>query len=243
MAGAGALRNVDRCRLVAQALLSRAMALPHAVRAGLGLGERAMACIDISSIRMPDTAAARRAGELLEASSPPWLANHCMRTWLWGAMLAQAGGIRYDEELFFTASVLHDLGLTGHQCGAECACFAVQGARAAEQFAQGMGWPAERRERLSEAISLHMNVRVSLHHGAEAHLLHEGAAMDVIGARVHEICLQSQHAVLARYPRLGLKRHMAAVMKHQGQTQPGSRAAFLTRLGFIDMIRGAAWQD
>lgn len=245
MAGAGALRHADRRRLMAQALLARIAALPHAVRAHLGLGEQAIARIDAAAIGLPDSADARRAGDLLNSLSPPWLVNHCMRTWLLGAMLAQAGRIRFDEELFFIASALHDLGLTAqHQCDEGCAaCFAVQGAREAEKFAEQAGWPVERRHRLSEAISLHLNIRVALRHGAEAHLLHEGAALDVIGARMHEFSKESLQSVLDRYPRLGFKENMAAAMKKQAAAKPDSRAAFLAGLGFVGMIRRSRWDE
>jgi HD superfamily phosphodiesterase len=172
------------------------------------LNDRALARIDVSAIRMPDSKAAIHAEELMQSLSAPWLVNHCMRTWLWGVMFAQAGNIRFDEELYFVASVLHDLGLTDeHKCGDGCtACFAVQGARMAEQFAGRQGWSAERQHRLSDAISLHMNARVSIAHGAEAHLLHQGAALDVVGARMAEIGQPVRQTVLEKYPRLGFKK-------------------------------------
>lgn len=245
MASAGALRNADRRRLAAQALLSRIAALPHAVRARLGLSERAMTRIDVAAIRFPDTATAKRASDLLQSLSPPWLVNHCMRTWLLGTLLAQADRIRFDEELFFVASALHDLGLNGERtCGDDCAaCFAVQGAREAEKFAERAGWPVERRHRLSEAISMHLNIRVGMRYGAEAHLLHEGAALDVIGARMREISKETLQAVQARYPRLGFKENMVAAMKMQVRARPDSRAAFLAGLGFFGLIRGSGWNE
>jgi hypothetical protein len=242
---AGALSNADRRRLIAQAMLVRAAALPKRVRAHIGMDDRAMARVDVTAIEIPDSATARRAVELVQSLSPPWLVNHCMRTWLWGVMLAQAGKIRFDKELFFVASALHDLGLAGsHKCEDGCAaCFAVEGARLAEQFTEREGWSTERRHQLSEAISLHLNIRVGLDHGAEAHMLHEGAALDVIGARRGAIEKTSLQSVLDHYPRLGFKKNMAAVMKEQARIRPTSRAAFLANVGFIGMIREAAWHE
>ncbi|MBK7997120.1 MAG: hypothetical protein IPK14_28235 [Blastocatellia bacterium] len=43
------------------------------------------------------------------------------------------------------------------------------------------------RHKVTEAISLHLNITVGLEFGAEAHLLHEGAAFDVIGNRFDEL--------------------------------------------------------
>lgn len=245
MQGSGALRDRDRRRLITQALLVRLATMPQRWRRKLGVDTRALARVDAASIRVPDSAAAVRAEALVRALGAPWLANHCMRTYLWSAILAQAGNIRFDEELLFVASALHDLGLTdAHSCGAHCAvCFAVAGARAAEKFADEAGWQRERRDRLSEAISLHLNVRVGLRHGAEAHLLHEGAALDVIGARVRELHGDTVRSVLGRYPRLGFKAEIGAAMEKQAKETPESRAAFLVGMGFTRMIRKSPWPE
>lgn len=142
-------------------------------------------------------------------------------------------------------SILHDLGLTEAHNHKEtgCQCFAVEGARAAETFAQGLGWSEERCTQLADAISLHLNVRVGLEHGAEAHLLHEGAALDVIGARIHEIHPSTRDQLLTAYPRHGFKAEMSKAMKEQAKRRPQSRAAFLTGIGFIGMIRSAPFAD
>lgn len=239
----GALQNVDRKRLMAQIMLGRLALMPKRLRAWIGLNDPVLAKIDIDAIRIPDSSAARQAGELAGSLSPPWMFNHCIRTYLWGAMLAQTRQIKFDEELFYVASALHDLGLTEqHRCGAKCAaCFAVEGARAAEQFADTVGWPGERRDRLSEAISLHLNIRVGLAHGPEAHLLHAGASVDVIGARLKEIDMAGVRHVLDHYPRLGFNTEMAALMKDEARSKPDSRAAFLIGLGFSRMIRESKW--
>jgi hypothetical protein len=241
----GSLRKQDRIRLVAQALLVQMSLLPLRLRTQLGFGDSAASRIDLSAIRFPDSIASRRASELAESLSAPWLFNHCLRTYVWGAMLAQSEQIKFDEELFFVASALHDLGLTESRKCKEpgCACFAVEGARAAEQFAAEIGWENERRERLSEAILLHLNIRVGLQFGPEAYLLHEGAAFDVIGARIRELHPASVESVLEQYPRGTFKQEMSAAMKEQARERPRSRAAFLVGLGFVGMIRSAPLED
>lgn len=243
--GDGVLRRTDRQRLIMQAMLARMALIPKRLRIRLGLTDQRLARIDIETIRVPDSAVALRAGQLLESLSAPWLVNHCFRTYLWGVMLGKSDRIDFDEELFFVASALHDLGLTdSYRCSTSCtACFAVEGARAAERFAESAGWPDERRDRLSEAISLHLNVSVGLEYGAEAHLLHEGAALDVIGARSREFDATSFVSALERYPRMGFKVEMAAAMKEQARSRPQSRAAFLVGLGFTRMIRESQWND
>ncbi len=199
---------------------------------------------DVASLRVPDTALCIAAAELLGSVSEAWLVNHCLRTFLWGAVLGRMDGRAYDEELLFVGAALHDLGLT--EAGATlspipAACFAVEGAFAAEAFLARHGVPDERRERVAEAIALHMNVRVPLAHGVEAHLLHAGAAFDVVGARYGELAASTRDEVVSRHPRLEAKRDLVAAMKQQSHARPHSRAAFLCRHGLISLIRQSAF--
>lgn len=237
----GALSSPDRMRLIGQAMLTRLAQLPSRLRRQLGLSDGMARRINPDVICLPDSPAALKAHEHSQHLSAPWLFNHCMRTYVWAAMLAQADRIKFDPELLFVASALHDLGLsTAHSCQeAGCACFAVEGARAAHRFAEQLGWEDERRERMAEAIALHLNVRVGMSQGAEAHLLHAGAAMDVIGARIRQLHTDSIATTLERYPRLDFKHEMASAMQQQAHIRPDSRAAFLRGLGFIRMIRAA----
>lgn len=240
----GKLRRQDRVRLIGQALLTRMAGLSTQARNRLGFTDTKLQRIDLGAIRIPDSAVAQRASAHAKALSEPWLYNHCVRTYLWGAMLAQSDRIAFDEELFYVASILHDLGLTDtHRCqGQSCACFAVVGARAAQTFASNMGWERERTQRLAEAISLHLNVRVGLDHGPEAHLLQAGAGLDLIGTRVHEIGQANVRAVLLAHPRIGVQDAFVTTMKEQARVQPDSRAAFLVRLGFIGLLRSGPLQ-
>lgn len=237
----GQLRRQDRMHLMGQAMLTRLAALSGRLQRGLGFEHARLQQIDLQAIRLPDSRVAVKATELASELSEPWLFNQCMRTYLWGAMLAQVSNIKFDEELFFTASILHDLGLTStHLCqDTSCSCFAVEGARAARQFVTKVGWTNQRSDQLAEAISLHLNVRVGLHHGAEAHLLHAGAALDVIGARARQIDAGAVSHVLGAYPRLSFKTDMAEALKGQTRARPESRAAFLVGLGFISLLRAA----
>jgi hypothetical protein len=237
----GKLRRQDRMRLMGQAMLTRLSAASGRLQRSLGFEPACLQQVDMQAIRLPDTSVAVKAGELASQLCEPWLFNHSMRTYMWGAMLSQVNRIKFDEELFFTASVLHDLGLTStHLCrDTSCSCFAVEGARAARQLVSDAGWPDQRCDQLAEAISLHLNVRVGLQHGAEAHLLHAGAALDIIGARARQLDADAVTHVLGAYPKLSLKISMVEAMKDQSRARPESRAAFLVGLGFIGMLRAA----
>jgi hypothetical protein len=237
----GALVGSERIRLTVEAVVAQLSLMPERVRARLGLTGTRSRGPSAADIRFPDSAIARGASEHSRALSPPWLFNHCLRTYVWGALLARGNGIRFDEELFFVACALHDLGLTdAHRfVDATCECFAVEGARAAHAFAVANGRDAEWSDRMSEAISLHLNVRVAVHQGAEAHLLHEGASLDVIGARHSEIPDETLATVLRDHPRLGFQEQLVVLFKEQSRRRPQSRAAFLASIGFIGMIRSS----
>src|SRR2546423_3398788 len=59
---------------------------------------------------LPDSRAVRDAYAEADAESQPWLFNHVMRSWLYGAKLAQRRGLAPDAELVAVAVLLHDVG-------------------------------------------------------------------------------------------------------------------------------------
>lgn len=240
----GSLRRNERLRLLAQAMLLRLRSMPARGLRKFGMSPVEAARIDLDSIRIPDTRAARDAFELCAEAAPAFLVNHCMRTYLWGALLAAREQLQYDEELLYVAALLHDLGLTDTcQRSGNCSCFAAQGAQAAQQFAQSQRWPEPKQHALADAICLHLNIQVTKRQGMEAHLLHEGASLDVIGARYKQIHVQNRTEVLDLYPRAGFKAQMTGLMKEEAKASPASRAGFLVHVGLNRMIGAAPFAE
>lgn len=201
--------------------------------------------LDPDAIVVPDSRSALDALELCQSVSSPSLANHCLRTYFWGALIAQGERVDHDAEIFFVASLLHDIGLTERFAfkHSECCCFAIEGALVANDFARDRGWSEPRRRALADAIGQHLNVRVSPDRGAEAYLLQTGAGADVIGGRMEEIDGKSKAEVLRRYPRLGFKEEIIATLKPQAERRPDSRIAFLFRAGFPRLVRAAPFSE
>jgi HD domain len=230
----GSLRREDRVRLVLQGISARLARLPSQWRSRL-LGEHA----SLSLPDPPDSSLARDAEECVRELSSPPLYRHCIRTWAFATLFAQRDQIEHDPELLYLACMLHDLGLTKKHWGQDpgARCFAVEGARAAHAIMQGHGADDQRASKVAEAISLHLNVTVPAHLGAEAHLLSKGVSLDVVGRRLHQIP-GATATIEKRWPREGFARELATATAEQAQLRTHSRSALLHRLGFVKLIEG-----
>lgn len=94
---------------------------------------------------------------------------------------------------------------------------------------------AERCATIGDAISLHLNSRVSPEHGPEAQALQAGAGVDVIGLRLWELSRSTVDAVMTRYPLLN---HIDGLPFFAAEAHPHTRTQLLTRwLMFMTMAR------
>jgi hypothetical protein len=242
----GRLDLRDRLGLLAAAVKLQIGLLPAQLRWRLGLDPDRRPALDPADVRTPDSSAARAAEAHCREVSPPYLVNHCLRAWLWARLLGAEWRLRPDEELLYVACLLHDLGLTPHYSGGptDAPCFAVRGAEAARALVAGESWPVARGALLAEAITLHLNVSVGREHGVEAHLLNAATALDVTGLRCWEVPPSARQAVVARVPRLQMKRELWPVWKAEADAHPECRGAFLNRyLQFGSRVRAAPFGE
>ena len=235
----GRLSTSDRVQLVAQALLTESQSWPDRVLRRLGIGRDGRAQIDLDRLRIPDSPACQDAEKLCAEQTPPVVLVHSQRSYVWGAILAAHDHVSFDEELLWIASLLHDLGFVDRGAAAKPECFTLVGARAALAI-DSDGWDDARRRAVAEAITLHLNLRVDLSHGPEAHLLWAGTRLDAVGLRYWDVAPGTVAAVLERYPRLDLKEYFPAVFEKEAALVPGSRTHFYTRhLGASQRVRQA----
>jgi hypothetical protein len=68
----------------------------------------------------PQTPAATAALSVAARFYSPALLNHCVRSYLWGAMYGAAHGIAFYDELYYVSALLHDIGLTDASRVTEC---------------------------------------------------------------------------------------------------------------------------
>jgi hypothetical protein len=152
------------------------------------------------------------------------LLNHCVRSYLWGAMYGAAHGISFDDELYYVSALLHDIGLTDAFDSHRMA-FEEAGGDLAWVFGVAAGWPADRAARATEIIVLHMRDDVPPNADPESHMLQVATGWDVAGRRPEEFPADARAKVLARYPRQEFGDEFLACFEDQARRKPDSAAA------------------
>lgn len=188
----------------------------------------------LADIPVPTTPAARAALEVVTEFAPPALANHCVRSYLLAASLADLEQAEVDTELLYVSSVLHDLALEpafdNHSLP-----FEEAGGHVAWVFAAGAGWPPTRRARAAEIIVAHMR-------GAdpaadmEGYLLDIATGLDISGRNMQRWPRELLAEMLAAYPRLDLADRFTACFADQAARKPESTAAVAVRNGIAEQI-------
>ena len=158
----------------------------------------------------------------------PALLNHSVRSYLWGVMYGTAHEIAFDDELYYVAALLHDIGLT-ETFDSHRLPFEEAGGRLAWVFGVAAGWPAERATRVSEIIVLHMRHDVAPADDPESHLLQVATNWEVAGRRPEEFPPDARAEMLARYPRLGFGAEFLTCFEDQARRKPDSAAAASVR--------------
>lgn len=185
---------------------------------------------------LPDTDASRAALEVATRYSSTGLLNHCLRSYHWGATYARARRIEFDDELYFVASMLHDLALVP-AFDHHTASFEHAGADLAWLFGAGAGWPLARREHAGRIIIDHMgDADIDPDVDAESHLLFIATGHDISGRRTEEWAAALKEAVVARYPRLDLGSEFVACFEDQATRKPASSAASALASGMAQRV-------
>src|SRR5262245_11131811 len=83
----------------------------------------------LGGVTVLDSPLVRKAMELAQKHSDPYLYNHAVRSWLFAVRLGQLQKIPYDAEVLAVGTLLHDLGLTSAVTGPRR--FEIEGADAA----------------------------------------------------------------------------------------------------------------
>lgn len=180
--------------------------------------------MEVAGIALPRSPAAVRAASLARQACPDFLFNHCMRTFLIGALAMRRQTVSFNAEAAFIAAALHDLGLLP-AFASKSQSFEIDGADAAEKFARENGLSGSEADTVWHGIAFH-DVRFSITRraGPEAMLVASGAGGDVDGPELDTDEERRQLAeVVAAFPRLEFKRRFTALLVDHCRLKPTSQ--------------------
>lgn len=227
----GSLTSTERRQLVRPILRGQAAAL--AGRLALLAGQRPDG---IQEIEAPPDSAMARAAERAADDQPDEVRGHAERTWLFGTALANVDGVELDRELFYIASLLHDVGLVEAVTGED---FTLRSAAAVPPVMSD-----HRNDRdithVQDAITAHTTPGASIEtDGAEAFYLQSGAVCDLGGLRLSHLAAPTVQAILDAHPRTGLAEVIVPLIRAEAAAVPTGRFALLCKTGFPAAVRMA----
>lgn len=235
----GILGRGERARFTAATVLATARVMPRLLAARAGRGGSGGP--DPSELTPPDTAFTR---EVLDgcADLDPMLVEHGYRSYLYARALGQVDGVTCDDEALFAAAILHDYAF-GEMDTISGKCFTLVGAEVAADLLATSPLSDVLRHDVLDAITLHLNPKVSVQQGAVQHLVHDGIVLDVLGMRAWELDPAGAHRVQERHPRHGFAARGEPLLRAHAHRVPGCRAGALLATGFGPALRMAPWRD
>jgi hypothetical protein len=212
-----------------------------------------MSVAEISGVRIPDSKLAREAAQLIRDTESDFLFQHSTRAYFWGALAGKRRGLTFDPELFYTAAMFHDLGLTAGFRESRLR-FEVDGANAARDFLRSHGISEVDVERVWLAIALHTTPGISAHLHPIAALTAEGVMMDLVGLGYDEFTDAQRSAVETAYPHPpqfaeDLLQALYDGLEHRPETTQGTGLADVVadkdphfhRRDFCSLMRNSRW--
>ena len=209
---------------------------------------------EIAGVRIPDSALAREATELVRDSAAPLLFDHCRRVFLFGSLRGREQALAFDPELLYVGAMFHDLGLTERFRRTDQR-FEIDGADEARRFLHRHGITGEPADRVWTAIALHTTPEIPLHMTPEVALVTRGVELDVLGIGYDTVSDEQRAAVTAAPPRPDVKNRILAAITHGIKDRPATTfgnvkadvlAHFVpgfVRGDFVEVIKGSEWPE
>jgi hypothetical protein len=177
---------------------------------------------NIFGVRIPDSQIAREVTQLIRDTECDLLFFHSTRVYFWGALTGIRKGLKFDQELLYTAAMFHDIGLTQSYKESQLR-FEVDGANAARNFLRSHRISETDIEKVWTAIALHTTPGIPEYMHSEIALVQAGAGMDVVGRDYDLFTDDQREAVVAAYPRGNDFKHEIIEAFYQGMKhRPGS---------------------
>ena len=178
----------------------------------------------IAGLPVPQDEISQVTWQWAHRSLPDYLRTHSVRAYCWGAEVATREGWTFDRQLLWTASLMHDVGLT--RIPRNSMCFEVEGAEIARRFLEREGMPAKRADQVAVAIILHMQPAVTLEDGVESVLLDRATGLDVRGDGF-ELVHAVRPGVMRDFPRRAFDAHFLAAIRREAAIRPTCQGARL----------------
>lgn len=195
---------------------------------------------EVAGVWLPRTPLSASAIALARSSCPDFLFNHCMRTFLFGALTLKAQRVSFDPQTAFVAAALHDLGLLPAFSSAR-GSFEIDGANRAEALMREAGRePAEGRLVWNAIVAHDMREEYAAHLSPEAQLVGAGAGADVVDP--DGLDRKAVAEVLEAFPRLQFKTRFTALLVAHCRRKPTSQIGWLDglcRATVPDVARGS----
>ncbi len=194
---------------------------------------------EIAGIAVPPDHISAVTWQWANRALPVYLLAHSVRSYCWGAAIGAGEGWTFDRQILWTASLMHDLGLT--RIPNNTMSFEVEGAEFARRFLERRGLSAEAAERVAMAIILHMQPSVTLDDGVEAVLLDRATGLDVRGAG-YELVDDVRPRVMRDFPRRAFDRYFLDAIGREAAIRPDCQSArLLHRTGLADWMARSPW--
>jgi HD domain len=212
-----------------------------------------MIAAEIPGVKAPDSKLMRGVTQFIRDTESEFLFQHSMRVYFWGALAGKRRGLIFDPELFYTAAMFHDIGLTAGFQKSRLR-FEVDGANAAREFLRSHGISEVDIERVWLAIALHTTPGISAHLHPIAALTAEGVIMDLVGLGYDEFTDAQRNAVETAYPHPprfaeDLLQVLYDGLEHRPETTQGTGLADVVaekdphfhRRNFCSLMRNSRW--
>ncbi len=191
----------------------------------------------IAGIVVPGDAISEATWQWAHRSLPDYLLTHSVRAYVWGAALAERDDIAFDRQILWTASLMHDVGLT--RIPRNTMCFEVEGGEIARRFLERAGLSTERADAVAVAILLHMRPGVTLDDGAEALLLDRSTSLDVRGEG-YDLVDDIRADVMWAFPRRAFDRRFLAAIQREVAVRSDCQSARLLRVSGLAAQQAAS---
>ncbi|MEU8221504.1 HD domain-containing protein [Kribbella sp. NPDC048915] len=206
----------------------------------------------IAGIRIPDSALAREATEVVRDAASPLLFDHSRRVFLFGALRGR--DLTYDAELLYIGAMFHDLGLTERYRRTDQR-FELDGADEARRFLHNHGITGDAADRVWTAIALHTTPEIPLHMSPEVALVTRGVELDVLGIGYDAITATERTAVTTAHPRPDFKTRILAAFTEGLVARPATtfgnvKADVLQHhdptfhpTNFVEVVKNSPWPE